>query len=827
MNEHFVQAVVDMAPALRKRSFRQLGMSPLVEHLSSLLNKYLTQPIQECSPVLIGEAFVTVMTKAIEGMKPEEGEGDTPMRRRFLYLYEYLIKGKERRIVEESLGISRSLFYEIQQEALENLSVVIWELEMKEENNMSRNILHNLIRPPYAKFIERYDSQGKNYIDDIIIPELRDGRAWIVALTGTAGVGKSSLAYATAEKVSQSPKKLLLPFEAVIWISFRQGEPQPGRDIFERVTNMASMASVFDVIGSALGNRGVFKSTLEEKKRIIDELIRDRVCLFILDNLDSEWILDKSFMRDLENFVQSLPRPHKALVTFRNDQNWQGQYPIKITNMTIQEAKNFLLDEADLRRQMPFSDVELNKVLQKTYGVPLAMRWVLGLTRVYGYTIEEALDFEAHGKEMLRFMYEKAYHRLPLPAKKLLLAIPYFIDLAFPEPLEYICSVTGSEQVEQLGRLYRGHLIESTLVEETQEYGYSLLPFVREFLGQIKADPESCIDNISVQDFLDQAYNRMPDYYIERLNACRGQKESVLLILKYEKHNIIKSMERCWELHDARFVEILNLIGSYLGTLHYLLEREKWGRRSFEFLRKLGRYEEANWHLIYDVAWTLTRKGTMKEREEGRVIFESALEEARYNNWGKNIALALTNLGRMMISDGNLEKAREYLNESNLLLIELKEDSWINLYHRAMADLMQNQGELDEAIKIYLLLKKNYIMNGDINGQVETLSSLALTLAKVDHCEEALQIAEESVKLAEQISPPAYSRAFALSKMAETKVLCGQIHEAISDSRKSQDIYSALGMTYQVSQMKEMINDLQSSSGKSDKTNAIIDETEN
>jgi tetratricopeptide (TPR) repeat protein len=286
-------------------------------------------------------------------------------------------------------------------------------------------------------------------------------------------------------------------------------------------------------------------------------------------------------------------------------------------------------------------------------------------------------------------------------------------------------------------------------------------------------------------------------------------------------------MRWCWEKDDSRFIEILNLIGSYLGTLHYLLEREEWGRRSVEFLRKLERFEEANWHLIYDVAWTLTRKGTMKEREEGREILQSALEEARNNNWGKNIALALTNLCRMMITDGNLEKAREYLDESNLLLSEIKEDSWMNLYHRAMADLLQNLGELDEAKKIYLILRKNYIMSGDINGQIETISSLALTLAKAERCEEALQIAEESVKLAEQISPPAYSHAFALRKQAETKVLCRQIREAISDARKSQDTYQALGMTYQVNQMKEMINDLQARSRKSTESNATIDETQN
>ena len=56
---------------------------------------------------------------------------------------------------------------------------------------------------------------------------------------------------------------------------------------------------------------------------------------------------------------------------------------------------------------------------------------------------------------MLDFMYSKSYERLPVEAKRILNAMPLFVDPASPDALEYASGISGPEKVKALGLLYR------------------------------------------------------------------------------------------------------------------------------------------------------------------------------------------------------------------------------------------------------------------------------------------------------------------------------------------------------------------------------------
>ncbi|MBI3165955.1 MAG: ATP-binding protein [Chloroflexi bacterium] len=805
--EEFMRDIENMALFLHNKDLLQIGLSPIIKTLRPLIQRNLPRPIEEYSPVLIGDTFLRLVVQAIESLKLSETEKDTPIHRAYIYLAEFIVNRRDARNISNLLHVSQSTFYEIQRFAYESLSALLRKLNEKAE--MTRGVIHSLGRPPYSHYIERYDDKGMNIIDDVIIPELRESRAWILAITGEPGVGKSSTAYATAEKVATNRGRFSLNFEAVIWMSFRQDQFQPGKGDTRLISNIASMSKVFDEIAATLNNREVFQSSLEDKQLIVERLMREHICLLVLDNLDSEWVSEK-FKEEIENFVQKMPPPHKALVTMRTGQSWQGQSTIPIRNMGIQEAEAFMSEEARTHGLIPFTPLEVEQVYAKTKGIPLAMKQVLGLTRIHGYSLAEALDFGVYSPDMLKFMYQKAYGRLPISARKILLTLPLFSDAAEPEALEYVSGVSDVEKMEAVGRLYRSHMIEKTIISEEPggEYGYTLLPFMREYLRGIRNEPDTLIDNISIQEFIKQASFRMVDYYIKVLDVRKDTVESTLLILKTQKRNLLNTMEWCWEEDDPRFIELLDFIGPQLGTLRYLMDREMWGRRAVEYLNRIGKLEDANWHQLWDVAWSLRAKGTPESRKEAELVLGQAYNDANENNWLTNKALALTNLGRIAMDNGDTEKAQNLLEESLNIIDDVDHSLLRTIALRAMADLMQVQGRLDEAVKIYLHLEDEYARVGNINGLSQVKSALALTKTLMGDYEAGEQLVEISMLYAKSMNPPAFSLAYALQCSSEIRVFNKDIEGAIEDAKQAKEIYKALGMKYHIEKVDTWLEEI-------------------
>ena len=793
MKDQFLGELGKAVMLIRKRDLRQLGNSPVVNDLSFIIEKSLPAPIAECSPVLLGDILMEVIKQGIEKLRPADINLDSPDRRIYVYLTEYLISSKELHIVADMLHVSRSTFYEIQDLALQQLSTVLWHLEGKAEIDMI--VMNNLDRAPYTKFIERFDEQGRNIVTDIIIPELKGGRAWIVALQGPPGVGKSSIAYAVAEEVYGKRDKYLLPFDAVIWISCRRDEFQPGEGSARVIEKSASMASFFETVATTLGNREVLQCSMEEKQAIVENLLEQKVCLLVLDNLDSAWVQD-TFKDEIEDYIQRLSRPHKVLVTMRQDDYWRGQATIKISPMNREEARKFLQEEAIIRRIVPFTDSEFDVVYEKTFGTPIAMKQALGLTRINGYPLSEALDFEKYSDNMLDFMFEKAYRRLPVPAQKVFHCMPLFAESAGSEVLEYIANIQGVQKVEALGHLYRGNLIEKVLLQETNEYKYTLLPFTSEYLRKLRSDPREVVDGISILDFVSQASDRMVDYYIKILEAYGDNREGPLLILKTEKSTLLNVMEWAWQAGDERFIKLFDLLGIHLGTMRYLEIREKFGRRAIELCEKLGREKEANWYLIRDVAWSVMRKGTTTAHEEANSILMAAHKQASEHEWTSNEALALMNMAKMALDAHSSADARQSMNKA-LKLWEKNGDSfWKNLTLIAKGRLLDEEGKLEKAAQVYEDLDNEFIRDGYLNGQIEVKSELAVVRAKQGNCEEALRLAEISKKYAESINPPSYSLAYALSRRSTVKEICGDVQGAIEDAVEASRIYNALGVKY-------------------------------
>ncbi len=373
--------------------------------------------------------------------------------------------------------------------------------------------------------------------------------------------------------------------------------------------------------------------------------------------------------------------------------------------------------------------------------------------------------------------------------------MPIFSDVATRETIGQASGISGAQQVEMLGRLYYAHMIERTDEKSFQEdIGYSLLPFPKEFVLREWMDSENYIGKEPISQFIEEAYDRLTNYYIDRLQSVQDRKERALIFLKNEKRNVYNVFAKCSESNDPRLVQILDLMGIYLGTLHIMDVRESWGRRAVKLLTEKKDFENANWYFIRDVAWSISRNGTIEAREQGTILFEQALHDAKINGWEKNYALALTNLCRLKgDGKGSLEK----LDEAKNIFLKFKQNFWVSVNLRTTVDLLVDEDELTGAIDIYNNLLNVFQQSGDINGYIETKSALAYAIAKNNQTSEALQIIEECIKLAEKsIEPPSYSEAYALINKARILHLNGDNAEANEVIQKSIAFLLLLGMTY-------------------------------
>jgi hypothetical protein len=798
LDENFVTYVDQCAALVRKRDLRKLGESALAARLPALLRKHLSQPLDDCSAVMLGDALLDVFKRAIKSMAPPEAAGDTVQKRHFTYLREFVLDGEEVAAVAARLNVARSMFFEIQRSALENLAATLarWEMEAQ----MPKPILDNLGRPPYTEYVNRYTADGQDYIRAVVLPKLREGRAWIIAIRGNAGVGKSSLAYAVAQLCQRTGAELMLPFEAVIWIECRSEEYEVGKDTILVHSVPMSMASVYDVIGVTLEKREVLQCSPEEKRQVVQRLLREHVCLLVINNLDSGWVPD-AFKKEIEAFVQWLPEPHKALVTMRENEYWSGQVAIDLAGMSDQHLRDFAQQEALARELTPFTEQEFARVAATIHGVPLAAKQVLSLTRIFGYSLDEALAFHQHSPKLLDFMYGKSYERLPVEAKRILNAMPLFVDPASADALEYASGISGPEKVKALGLLYRGQLIEK-LIDKAGER-YVLLPFAHEFLRKLQSLPEAAVAGTPIATLVHATYQRLAEYFYKVLSNLRDRTDDTLLQIKADQATHSAVLAWAARADPEMFIKLFDLLGVPWGTLRHLQRRLEVGWQVVAACRALGRAEEADWYLIHDVAWALVRMGTAESRAQATGLLAEARERALANGWKRNLALVLRNLGNVALDTNDCDSAENYIHESLRLWDEIGDLRWRMSVRHALANLLRRRGDrAAEAEQLYQHLLTHYTQTQDLNGQILVRAALGLVGVQQGNCEAGRTLSNMSLELAQSIPAPAFAHAYAATRRSELEEACGDRPAAIHWAHEAVRVFDDLGMTFFAEQQR-------------------------
>ncbi len=322
-----------------------------------------------------------------------------------------------------------------------------------------------LPQPDYSKFVGREPEQKK--IQEVLNPA---DRRYLVAINGIGGVGKTSLALQSAHK-SNADKE----FERYVWVSAKKS-----RLTSEGVREMTPGLSSLDdlLVHIAVGDETAelaIDSPGELYSSAINSLKKRRT-LLIVDNLET---VDDA--EEIGIFLTKVPAPSKVLVTTR-EQIPEGSVEIRLREFGITATREFLKNEAvapNGRVGLRLSDTDVETIHDATGGIPLALRWVLGLLSQENAKLEEVLrTLSGRDSEPLRFCFSNVREKLPADARKVLLAFAQFTPEGTEQLASELSNVVGKsfdramDQLRQFSLLNRDDLSQA----------FSLLPLTREFV---------------------------------------------------------------------------------------------------------------------------------------------------------------------------------------------------------------------------------------------------------------------------------------------------------------------------------------------------------
>lgn len=252
---------------------------------------------------------------------------------------------------------------------------------------------------------------------------------------------------------------------------------------------MRNLDDIYATIAITLEREDITRARPEEQDELVRRALTQQRTLLIIDNLET--VDDERVMA----FIRDVPAPTKVIVTTRH--RVDVAYPIRLSNMDTQEARELIANESR-RRQLVLSEHETDRLMQRTGGVPLAMVWSIAQMS-FGYSIETVLTrLGQPTSDIARFCFEGAVEILrDQPAHKLLMVLPLFTPDASREALAYVADLPVLDRDDGLVTLEKLSLVNRHAGR------FALLPLTKTFaLAELDRYPE----------FKQQASRRWADY---------------------------------------------------------------------------------------------------------------------------------------------------------------------------------------------------------------------------------------------------------------------------------------------------------------------------
>lgn len=406
------------------------------------------------------------------------------------------------------------------------------------------NVRHNLLHRTYYSLVGR-----ETEFAEVIRRLSPEERHWLVAIEGVGGVGKSALAQEVGWHFIENYTKLPpgRRFEAIVWVSAKRNIITL-RGIEQVISHMTNLDDLFQTIADVLEYPNILQVARRDQPREVEKALRQagRV-LLIVDNLET---VDDPQLRA---FLRDLPSPTKAIATTRYHEDMP--FPIRLKELNLSAARELTVQECKTRGIMLTKD-QIDRLLEYTEGLPLAIWLAVGLMMMEGYGVKKVLTkLRDPEQPLLHFIFGEVVNQLKTSyrdAYYTLLALSFF-DLdtgAGLIPLSIMTDLDPEICREAVHQLLNTNLIYRARSEDH----FAMLPITRQYAWAKMAQEPS---------FDAQAFDRWVDWvahskavhtehikgddkmYQETLKLVSQAKERIWLLLT-SAHEISLEQEVEW-----------------------------------------------------------------------------------------------------------------------------------------------------------------------------------------------------------------------------------------------------------------------------------------
>lgn len=222
---------------------------------------------------------------------------------------------------------------------------------------------------------------GRDGIVNALWRWLGDDLSHAKVLAGEGGLGKSSIAYEFAERVSETPG---VPFEQVVWLTAKEKQFKAFEDQYFKVPERHY--TTYDELLLAICHYLPFTAdeiegaTPVELRRMIKRGLMDHPSLIVVDDVDSLSSEEQRQVLELGMILGS--SPSRILLTTRFNQSFSADNVIKLSGFSLDEEYPQYLEALRERLSFPvLSESEIEKIHVTSSGSPLFTESLLRLLR--------------------------------------------------------------------------------------------------------------------------------------------------------------------------------------------------------------------------------------------------------------------------------------------------------------------------------------------------------------------------------------------------------------------------------------------------------------
>jgi LuxR family transcriptional regulator, glucitol operon activator len=522
-----------------------------------------------------------------------------------------------------------------------------------QSTNLARPKVYHNLPPRYGELLGREQDSAR-------VLEGLGTRYPLISIEGMAGIGKTTLAIETAYSCLPGSETVLNPpFDIVVWVSAKD-RPEQRRWLNEAL----------DTTARVLDYPAITQMPLEQKPIEIDQLLRRRRVLVIVDNFET--IEDP----ELVTWIQLVPEPSKALITTRYGQ-LRRAWDIHLGGLEGSDALALIRKNA---RRLGLQPVEnaaeevLLPLVQVTEGNPKAIEMALGYIKRGRLSLDEVVEHLYAASKTVEGLFDDLFAHfwnklISRDAQQILMVSSFFVNSASKEALKAASGLAGYHLDSALEQLVDLALLDINKAWITSDQHYSIHPLTRAFASaKLREVPE----------FEEQARQRWSNYYVDFATRSLLRDEpqrhywdtltshDVLKLIDPEWSNFQQVLGWAEQLgQDQMLVELMLLLVHYMDKRLRYVERIHFVQRAAEAASKLGRKEDEALFRIDGLGWVLIEECRFNEAEQ-EIITGLGIAENIDNDNPEAIdliALANTFLARVSLEQDEVEKASVFMSQ--------------------------------------------------------------------------------------------------------------------------------------------------------------------